>query len=73
MPQFHLVPIITMCIVMIVVMIDVKEHLRVVQAAQYAAKHGEVCPMDWNEGDATMKGNFDSKKDYFTNKRKKRA
>jgi len=48
-----------------------KEHLRVVHAAQYAAKHGEVCPMDWDEGAPTMKGNFESKKDYFTNKRKK--
>lgn len=50
---------------------SVKEHLRVVDAAQYAAEHGEVCPMDWEEGSATMKGNFESKKDYFTNKRKK--
>lgn len=49
---------------------SVKEHLRVVDAAQYAAEHGEVCPMDWEEGSATMKGNFESKKDYFTNKRK---
>jgi len=49
-----------------------REHLRVAQAAQYAAQHGEVCPADWNEGEPTMKGNFDSKKDYFTNKRSKR-
>ena len=41
-------------------------------AQQYAAKHGEVCPMDWDEGEPTMKGNFESKKDYFTNKRSKR-
>jgi peroxiredoxin (alkyl hydroperoxide reductase subunit C) len=52
---------------------SIKEHLRTVHAAQYAASHGEVCPMDWDEGDATMKGNFESKKDYFTNKRKKKA
>lgn len=50
---------------------SVREHMRVVKAAQYAAKHGEVCPMDWDEGAPTMKGNFESKKDYFTNKRKK--
>lgn len=49
-----------------------REHVRVVHAAQYAAKHGEVCPMDWDEGEPTMKGNFESKKDYFTNKRSKR-
>ncbi|HVO31439.1 MAG TPA: redoxin domain-containing protein, partial [bacterium] len=49
-----------------------KEHLRILHAAQYAAKHGEVCPMEWDEGDPTMKGNFESKKDYFTNKRSKR-
>ena len=51
---------------------SVKEHVRLVHAAQYAAKHGEVCPMDWDEGAPTMKGNFESKKDYFTNKRKKK-
>lgn len=50
-----------------------KEHLRIAEAAQYAAKHGEVCPADWEPGSATMKGNFESKKDYFTNKRKKAA
>jgi peroxiredoxin (alkyl hydroperoxide reductase subunit C) len=52
---------------------SVKEHLRVVDAAQFAAKNGEVCPMDWEAGQPTMKGNFESKKDYFTNKRKKTA
>lgn len=52
---------------------SVREHLRIVEAAQYAAEHGEVCPMDWEEGGATMEGNFESKKDYFTNKRKKAA
>ena len=44
------------------------EHLRLLDAAQYAAKHGEVCPMDWKEGEATMKGNFESKKAYFEKK-----
>jgi alkyl hydroperoxide reductase subunit AhpC len=48
-----------------------KEHVRILEAAQYAAKHGEVCPADWEKGAPTMKGNFESKKDYFTNKRKK--
>ena len=49
-----------------------REALRVAQAAQYAAQHGEVCPADWQDGEPTMKGNFESKKDYFTNKRSKR-
>jgi peroxiredoxin (alkyl hydroperoxide reductase subunit C) len=49
---------------------SVQEHLRVAEAAQYAAKHGEVCPMDWEKGSPTMKANFEGKKDYFTNKRK---
>ena len=26
----------------------------------------EVCPVDWDEGAPTMKGTFESKKDYFT-------
>jgi alkyl hydroperoxide reductase subunit AhpC len=50
-----------------------REHIRIAQAAQYAAEHGEVCPADWERGSATMQGNFESKKDYFTNKRKKAA
>lgn len=49
-----------------------RESLRVAKAAQYAAQHGEVCPADWQDGEPTMTGNFESKKDYFTNKRSKR-
>jgi alkyl hydroperoxide reductase subunit AhpC len=52
---------------------SVKEHLRIVEAAQFAAKHGEVCPMDWEKGEATMKGNFEGKKEYFSGKRKTAA
>jgi len=51
---------------------SVKEHLRVAKAAQFAAEHGEVCPVDWDEGAATMKGSFEGKKEYFARKGGKR-
>ena len=45
------------------------EHLRVVEAAQFAARHGEVCPMDWQQGKATMKPTAEGKKQYFDQQR----
>ena len=49
---------------------SVDETLRVVQAFQWVAQHGdEVCPMDWKPGATTMKPNEAGKKEYF----KKRA
>jgi peroxiredoxin (alkyl hydroperoxide reductase subunit C) len=48
---------------------SVAEHLRIAEAAQFAREHGEVCPMDWKKGDATMKGNFDSKKEFFSKRK----
>jgi peroxiredoxin 2/4 len=44
---------------------SVEEALRVAEAAQYAAQHGEVCPADWKKGAPTMKPNFEGKKAYF--------
>jgi peroxiredoxin (alkyl hydroperoxide reductase subunit C) len=44
---------------------SVEEHLRVAEAAQYAAEHGEVCPANWKKGAAAMKPTFEGKKEYF--------
>ena len=45
---------------------SVDETLRVVQAFQWVAQHGdEVCPMDWKPGATTMKPNEKGKKEYF--------
>lgn len=33
---------------------SVDETLRLLQAIQYVAKHGEVCPAGWKPGDKTM-------------------
>jgi peroxiredoxin 2/4 len=34
---------------------SVLEALRMVDALQFTEKHGEVCPVDWREGEAAMK------------------
>lgn len=45
---------------------SVEETLRVVQAFQWVAQHGdEVCPADWKPGATTMKPNEAGKKEYF--------
>ena len=45
---------------------SVDETLRVVQAFQWVAQHGdEVCPMDWKPGATTMKPTEEGKKKYF--------
>ncbi|TNV72335.1 hypothetical protein FGO68_gene10037 [Halteria grandinella] len=38
---------------------NIDESLRLVQAFQYTDKYGEVCPAQWNPGDATMKPDDD--------------
>ncbi|OGQ05700.1 MAG: thioredoxin peroxidase [Deltaproteobacteria bacterium RIFCSPLOWO2_12_FULL_44_12] len=45
---------------------SVDETLRVLQAFQYVAKHGEVCPMDWTPGKSTMKPDPKGSQEYFT-------
>jgi len=35
------------------------EILRKIQAAQFSAKHGEVCPMNWKPGEKTLKPGLD--------------
>jgi peroxiredoxin (alkyl hydroperoxide reductase subunit C) len=45
---------------------SVDEVLRLLQAYQYNAEHGEVCPANWKPGKATMKGNPEGSKEYFS-------
>ena len=48
---------------------NVGEYLRLLQAFQYNAKHGEVCPSGWTKGGATMKPQLESKElnNYWEN------
>lgn len=44
---------------------NVEEVLRTVEAYQYTAKHGEVCPAGWTKGAATMKPDPKGAQEYF--------
>jgi peroxiredoxin (alkyl hydroperoxide reductase subunit C) len=44
---------------------NVDEVLRLVQACQYVAQHGEVCPANWHPGEKTMKPDPDGARAYF--------
>jgi peroxiredoxin (alkyl hydroperoxide reductase subunit C) len=44
---------------------SVDETLRVLQAFQYVATHGEVCPAGWKPGEKTMKAGWNESKEYF--------
>lgn len=44
---------------------SVDETLRVIQALQFNAEHGEVCPANWVPGEATMVPDPDGSKRYF--------
>ena len=44
---------------------SVDETIRVLQAAQFAAKHGEVCPADWKPGDATIAPDPEGSRSFF--------
>ncbi|XP_017463210.1 PREDICTED: peroxiredoxin-2-like [Rhagoletis zephyria] len=44
---------------------SVDETLRLVQAFQYTDVHGEVCPLGWKPGDATIKPAVDASKAFF--------
>ncbi len=44
---------------------NVEEVLRTVEAYQYTAKHGEVCPAGWTKGAATMKADPKGSQEYF--------
>jgi peroxiredoxin (alkyl hydroperoxide reductase subunit C) len=44
---------------------SVEETLRILQAFQFVAEHGEVCPANWEPGEATMKADWKDSKEYF--------
>ena len=44
---------------------NIEEVLRLVKGYQFAAKHGEVCPAQWHEGEATIKPDVKASKEYF--------
>jgi len=44
---------------------NVDEVLRLVQAFQYVAEHGEVCPVNWTPGQPTMKADPKGSLSYF--------
>lgn len=44
---------------------SVDETLRLLEAYQYTAKHGEVCPAGWNSGDDSMKPDPTGSKEWF--------
>lgn len=44
---------------------NVDEILRTIEAFQFVAKHGEVCPANWRKGSATMKPDPVGSKEYF--------
>eukprot|EP00195_Chlamydomonas_chlamydogama_P017252 CAMPEP_0202901860 /NCGR_PEP_ID=MMETSP1392-20130828/15023_1 /ASSEMBLY_ACC=CAM_ASM_000868 /TAXON_ID=225041 /ORGANISM="Chlamydomonas chlamydogama, Strain SAG 11-48b" /LENGTH=394 /DNA_ID=CAMNT_0049588503 /DNA_START=49 /DNA_END=1233 /DNA_ORIENTATION=+ len=45
---------------------SVDETLRLLQAIQFVAKHGEVCPANWKPGEKTMVADPDKSLDYFS-------
>lgn len=44
---------------------NVDEVLRLVEALQFNAKHGQVCPIGWHKGDATIKTTPKESLEYF--------
>ncbi|KAL1451317.1 hypothetical protein WDU94_005706 [Cyamophila willieti] len=44
---------------------SVDETLRLVQAFQFVAEHGEVCPAGWKPGSKTMKADPSGSQEYF--------
>lgn len=45
---------------------NVDEYTRLVEAFQYTAKHGEVCPAGWTKGKDSMKPDPVGSKEYFS-------
>lgn len=45
---------------------NIAEVLRLVQAAQFSAEHGEVCPANWTPGSDTIKPGVEESKEYFS-------
>ena len=46
---------------------NVDEAIRLVDGFKFVAEHGEVCPANWNPGDATMKPDPVGSQEYFKN------
>ena len=44
---------------------SVDEALRVLKAIQFVETHGEVCPANWQPGDATIKPGVEESKEFF--------
>jgi len=44
---------------------NVEETLRLVEAYQFTAKHGEVCPAGWSQGDDSMKPDPSGSQEWF--------
>ncbi|KAJ1756447.1 Peroxiredoxin 1 [Coemansia sp. RSA 2523] len=44
---------------------SVDEALRLLEALQFTDKHGEVCPANWQAGQATIKPEISDSKDFF--------
>ena len=47
---------------------SVDETIRLLKAIQFTAKHGEVCPVNWKDGDKTIKADPEGCKTYFAEK-----
>ena len=45
---------------------SINECLRVIDALQHFEEHGEVCPMDWQKGDAAMTADHDGVSEYLS-------
>jgi alkyl hydroperoxide reductase subunit AhpC len=50
---------------------NVQETMRLLTAYQYTAKHGEVCPANWEEGSSTMTPETKGSKSFFKQTYKK--
>ncbi|KAJ1918451.1 Peroxiredoxin-2 [Mycoemilia scoparia] len=44
---------------------SVDEALRLLQALQFTEEHGEVCPANWQKGQATIKPSLKESKEFF--------
>ncbi|KAJ1963457.1 hypothetical protein GGI12_002042 [Dipsacomyces acuminosporus] len=47
---------------------SVAEALRLVQALKFSDEHGEVCPANWQQGEATIKPTINESKSFFAQK-----
>jgi len=52
---------------------SVDETIRLIQAFQYVAEHGEVCPANWKPGEKTMIPHPDKSMEYFASVTEKKA